>query len=212
MIPIPTQIIITNPLFPTQSTDLIITGASAGSLGAQVWSDQMLTQLKGSLGWERAAIIADSYVGVFPEGSQGPTMTDFGVCDSGVLDDMPELQELCDQDVLTLQDMSSTSMSRHPDVPFAWIQSKADIVQKLYYDAIGLTIEMEIDAIDSSKFAGDMNDIYQGYTASGNDNAVSYLVDSLMHTYTLMDMVYHATSEGKKYWKILHEVRILYVF
>jgi len=41
-----------------------------------------------------------------------------------------------------------------------------------------------------------MNDIYQGYVSSGNDNAVSYLVDSLMHTYTLMDMVYHATSEG----------------
>ena len=86
-------------------------------------------------------------------------------------------------------------MSRHPDVPFAWIQSKRDIVQKAYYDAIGLTVDLELDAIGDVEFFKDTNQIIADYT-SQYKNAVSYIVDSLMHTYTLLPIVYTASSRG----------------
>ena len=94
-------------------TDLVISGQSAGSIGAQVWADQILTQFKAKLPYQRAAVIPDSYAGVFPPGSQGPTMVDFGICDSPVIANSQELIDLCNRNNLTLQDMASASMALH---------------------------------------------------------------------------------------------------
>lgn len=47
---------------------LVVMGCSAGSIGAQLWSTPILNILK----WSSAAVVPDSYIGVFPEGTQGP--------------------------------------------------------------------------------------------------------------------------------------------
>ena len=101
----------------------------------------------------------------------------------------------CNNGELTLQAISGAAMERHPDVPFAWIQSKRDIVQKAYYDAIGLIENFELDAIGDVEFFKDANQIIADYV-SQYKNAVSYIVDSLMHTYTLLPIVYTASSRG----------------
>jgi len=176
-------------------TDLVISGASAGSLGAQVWADNILTEFKTNLPYQRAAVIPDSYIGVFPDGSQGPTMIDFGVCKSNVLENSPDLLEKCNNSELTLQEISTAAMQRHIDVPFAWIQSKRDVVQKAYFDAIALTVDKTISAIGNVEFYKDCNQIIADYV-SNNKNAVSYVVDSLMHTYTLLPIVYSTSSKG----------------
>lgn len=54
-------------------TSVVTMGCSAGSIGAQLWGNQIVTNLK----WNQAAVIPDSYAGVFPEGSQGPLIYDF---------------------------------------------------------------------------------------------------------------------------------------
>jgi hypothetical protein len=123
-------------------------------------------------------------------------MIDFGICDSPVLDNSPELVDICTGGSLTLQDMAGAAMAHNRDVPFAYIQSKMDIVQEVYYDAIALTMEHEISIIDDAEFFGSVNDVFAGYLAAGNDNALTYMVDSPMHTYTLLPIVYHATSNG----------------
>lgn len=51
-------------------------GCSAGSIGAQIWSDNSLNMIK----WQKAAVIPDSYAGVFPDGSQGPLIYGFVCC------------------------------------------------------------------------------------------------------------------------------------
>lgn len=54
-------------------SDLVVMGCSAGSIGAQLWGNQAVTRLK----WDRAAVMPDSYAGVFPPGSQGPLIYNF---------------------------------------------------------------------------------------------------------------------------------------
>lgn len=54
-------------------SDLVVMGCSAGSIGAQLWGNQAVTRVK----WSRAAVMPDSYAGVFPPGSQGPLIYDY---------------------------------------------------------------------------------------------------------------------------------------
>ena len=54
-------------------SDLVVMGCSAGSIGAQLWGNQAVTRVK----WSQAAVMPDSYAGVFPPGSQGPLIYDF---------------------------------------------------------------------------------------------------------------------------------------
>lgn len=188
-------IIAQKSFFSTGIDELIVAGASAGSLGAQVWADQVISKLEATIGVRRSAVLADSYAGVFPDGSQGPTMQDFGICDSGVLDLSPDLVEKCEQGVLTLQDIAGRAMERHPDVPFAFIQSKRDIVQKAYYDLIDLTEERTVTAITDRDFFAGFNSIFEDYVKI-HDNVLFYIVDSAEHTYTELNLLYHATASG----------------
>lgn len=52
-------------------SSLVIMGCSAGSIGAQVWSSPILE----TLSWTEAAVIPDSYIAVFPDGTQGTLLT-----------------------------------------------------------------------------------------------------------------------------------------
>jgi len=122
-------------------------------------------------------------------------MVDFGICDSPVIANMPDLQLECDAFTLTLQDIASASMALHPDVPFAWLQSKSDAVQEAYYDAIGLSMDDELDVIDDAQFFDGVNTVFADY-AKNHDNAVTYMVDSHMHTYTGLDVVYRSDATG----------------
>lgn len=44
-----------------------------GSIGAQLWGNQAVTRLN----WNQAAVMPDSYAGVFPPDSQGPLIYNF---------------------------------------------------------------------------------------------------------------------------------------
>jgi hypothetical protein len=54
-------------------SSVVVMGCSAGSIGAQLWGNQVVTRLQ----WDQAAVVPDSYAGVFPEGSQGPLIYDY---------------------------------------------------------------------------------------------------------------------------------------
>ena len=55
---------------------LAISGCSAGSLGTQAWAAELLSELS----YDEAAVVVDSYAGVFPNGTQGPLIVDYGMC------------------------------------------------------------------------------------------------------------------------------------
>ena len=57
-------------------SDFVVMGCSAGSIGAQFWADKLLTNFPSA----SAAVVPDSYAGVFPPGTMGPLMKTFGKC------------------------------------------------------------------------------------------------------------------------------------
>ena len=66
--------------------------------------------------------------GVFPEGTQGPLIYSYGMCSWS---ELPKaLYNRCINQELTLQEFMSLSMKRNENVPFSFIQSKTDDVQR----------------------------------------------------------------------------------
>ncbi|GMH51029.1 hypothetical protein TrRE_jg5377 [Triparma retinervis] len=72
---------------------LVLMGCSAGSLGVQAWAHEVMLQMDEAYGFEDAAVVPDSYAGVFPPDSQSQTIIDFGACDVSALDNAPELRD-----------------------------------------------------------------------------------------------------------------------
>ena len=92
--------------------DLVLGGCSSGSIGVQTWAGRILQEFQA----ERRAFIADSFAGVFPPSSQGPTIKGYGVCDTDLLP--AEMQGLCKEEKITLQDYVEHTIKNNPDVTF----------------------------------------------------------------------------------------------
>ena len=89
----------------------------------QLWAKTVLSSLK----WTQAAVVPDSYAGVFPPGSQGPLVKSYGLCTWNKLD--ASLVTKCNNGVLTLQDIDNVNQNANPNIPYSFIQSKVDSVQ-----------------------------------------------------------------------------------
>eukprot|EP00603_Paraphysomonas_imperforata_P003403 CAMPEP_0114428196 /NCGR_PEP_ID=MMETSP0103-20121206/8794_1 /TAXON_ID=37642 ORGANISM="Paraphysomonas imperforata, Strain PA2" /NCGR_SAMPLE_ID=MMETSP0103 /ASSEMBLY_ACC=CAM_ASM_000201 /LENGTH=442 /DNA_ID=CAMNT_0001597391 /DNA_START=29 /DNA_END=1357 /DNA_ORIENTATION=- len=177
-------------LLSSELSDLVVMGCSAGSIGAQLWYDQIVS----ALSFKDAAVVPDSYVGVFPPGAQGPLIEDFGFCKSGFLS--PELTQQCVDGDVTLQAMNLEFMEKHHDIPVSFIQSKTDVVQISFYIAIGATTPNTTAAITPTEFYNGVNDIFELYNPQSN--FVSYLVDGGQHCFTPSSVYYTADSMGPK--------------
>src|SRR3546814_669099 len=121
-------------------------GCSAGSIGTQLWSQKALD----TFSWKRAAIVPDSYAGVFPPGTQGPLIASFNICP--ILDS--SLQASCKAGTVTLQDVTGTAMAninkKYAHVPYSFIQSKIDDVQISFYIAVGASTDRKSTRLNSS--------------------------------------------------------------
>ena len=73
-------------------------------------------------------------------------------------------------------------MSNNPNAVFAFINSKTDIVQRAYYDAVALTFKEDHIGIAPPTYYKEVNNIFLNYTAY--DNFLSFFVESDMHCYT----------------------------
>lgn len=177
-------------LLASTLSSLVIMGCSAGSVGAQLWGKTLLN----SLSWKVASVIPDSYAGVFPDGSQGPLIYDFGLCTWAPTFLSQELVDACLNQSLDFQMMMNYQIPLTPNVPYAYIQSKADIVQQSFYIAIGLTTMNTSAFIDPSLFYQGVNEIFSEYNA--HPNFLTYLVDGGQHCFTNMDVFYQADAKG----------------
>jgi hypothetical protein len=178
----------------TKLTDLVVMGGSAGSIGAQLWANEILV----SLPWTKAAVVPDSFVGFFPPGTEGPLIYDFGVCSGSFL--TKELKSICLKKELTMDQVTLSWLSMNPTVPFSFIQSKEDEVQYSYYIAIAVTENADPDLTPAQFYAG-VNEILQSYNAN-SPNFLVYMIDGIQHQYTPFDLYYTAdaistTDNGK---------------
>jgi len=129
---------------------------------------------------------------VFPPGSQGPLIYDYGFCTSGFLSEA--LYTKCVNKELTLQDINMEFIASTPTVPTSFIQSKTDIVQMSFYVAIGVTTPGSDAAITPEQFYTDLNAIFEEYNK--NDNFLTYLVDGDQHCFTPSSVFYSADAMG----------------
>ena len=72
-------------------------------------------------------------------------MNSFGWCTAGTLSN--NLQKKCDNQELSLTDMTLEVMTTYPSIPFAFIQSKTDAIQRSFYFAIAITGKKYYDVI-----------------------------------------------------------------
>jgi hypothetical protein len=173
-------------------TDLSIMGCSAGSIGAQLWGPEVARQIKAT----SVGVVPDSYAGVFPEGTQGPLIADFGTCPwlQGKVSD--DVYQACLNEEVTLQMIVGDYLEMNPSLLFSYIQSKIDDVQISFYITVGLFSPGTDASITPQQFYYDVNEIFSAYNK--NDNFLAYLVDGGQHCYTPNTYFYSADLSGKK--------------
>jgi len=163
---------------------LILTGSSAGALGVQIWARPLLRRLK----YESAAVIADSFAGVFPAGVQGRQQLGVGLCNTALLTEI--MQEACEAGTLEVQWVYESTMREFPEVAFASIDSKIDSVQMVFYEIAYLTLLGSADYTMSPEiFAAKLAIIYRRYNLQ--PNWISYMANSGNHMFLPKDILYH---------------------
>lgn len=167
-------------------SSLIVTGDSAGSLGTQAWTAQILKEFD----YEHAAVVPDSYIGVFPNGTQGELINSYGMCDVGILEG--DLLEHCQASDLTIQDVFADAMATFSDVAFGHINSKYDSTQMGFYAAIAATMQSLPLVLTGAEFTNEMNKILERYNQY--PNYVSYVVTSDQHCYLPYAITYTADT------------------
>jgi len=171
-------------------SSLVVMGCSAGSIGTQLWADTVLTSVK----WNQAAIIPDSYAGVFPDGSEGPLIYNFGFCKTPLISS--DLIEQCKSGKLQFTDIMQENISKMKDIPYTYIQSKIDEIQMSFYVSVGITTNTSA-SITPSAFYAMTNEIFGSYN-NLHQNFVVFLVDGDHHCFTDQDIYYTADALGYK--------------
>jgi hypothetical protein len=169
-------------------THLFVAGASAGSLGVQMWAPEIMSTLKHT----DSSAVADSFVVFFPNGTEGLVMQDWGLCTAALLPD--EFKPACNNGTLVVEDIMQQFIGTVSPAAFTFIQSKEDEVQYSYYYAVALSFG-ELSILTPHQFYEATSAILGRYSKAHN-NLVVYLVDGDQHMYTVSEGYYTANPQG----------------
>jgi len=165
--------------------NFVISGSSAGALGTMAWSNYLLDYFQAT----KAAVIVDSYMGVFPSGTQGPTIKNFGACSLPIFE---AFKDACEQEDVTIQDVFDFAIEQHPGVAFSMIQPKEDLVQRAFYAAIALTFG-RFSLLSGTGLYETSNGQKARYDR--HDNFVHYIVPGTGHTF-MTSGSWYSTNTG----------------
>lgn len=108
---------------------------------------------------------------------------------------MPDsLKEACRAQNVTLQDYVEQMITEHPTIPFTFLQSKEDIIQRAFYSAIAASFKQPA-LISTEVFYKEVNQIFERYAA--HKNFMSFMVASSQHCYTNLPYFYKADTAGR---------------
>eukprot|EP00009_Paramoeba_aestuarina_P002471 CAMPEP_0201509432 /NCGR_PEP_ID=MMETSP0161_2-20130828/2490_1 /ASSEMBLY_ACC=CAM_ASM_000251 /TAXON_ID=180227 /ORGANISM="Neoparamoeba aestuarina, Strain SoJaBio B1-5/56/2" /LENGTH=444 /DNA_ID=CAMNT_0047904379 /DNA_START=26 /DNA_END=1360 /DNA_ORIENTATION=+ len=175
-------------------TDLVVMGASAGSVATQLWGGLVIQ----TFDYENVLVMPDSFIGVFPPNSQGPLIYEYGICNALTLPqlNLPNyLYQQCIQQNLTLQTVMEYWFPTFSSTPFAYLQSKSDAVQISYYIALAISVG-DTPVMTEDEFYNKANAIMAQYNRF--ENFLVYLVDGTQHTYTPNKHYYTAGPDGPR--------------
>lgn len=166
----------------------VIAGSSAGALGTMAWSEYLLSTFQ----YKKATVIVDSFLGVFPEGTQGPTITNFNVCNLKIF---TPFRKACEDGTANIQDVFDYAIEQHPKVAFAVVQPKWDLMQRAFYSLIGATY-LKLDLYyTAAGFYQATNTMLERY--GRHPNFVNYYVNGGFHTFLWWSWQYSATVAGE---------------
>lgn len=170
--------------FPQMLETLVIAGTSAGALGAGIWADTLLSTFK----YERASVLLDSYIGVFPGHSESLLVKQLGACGLPIL---APFKDECERGGGTTALIVSALIKKYPKVAFAHIQSKADFVQIGYFDVMGMNFGGGINIPQSDFYyhANSMMEVYNKYP-----NWVAYVVKEDFHSFMTYPVEWRQSS------------------
>jgi len=170
-------------------SSLVIAGASAGALGAQVWADHLLSK---TFKYDAAAVLVDSYAGVFPDGTTALLLQAFGACDLPIFSLVEQV--LCKTGFLTVRTITRKTICSHGSVPFGFLQSKADVIQRDLFNLVSLTFNFFDPMLSGPDLYFKTNTLFTSYNA--NPNFVELYVDGETHTFTTADFYFTAGTLG----------------
>eukprot|EP00930_Biecheleria_cincta_P051067 TRINITY_DN3622_c0_g1_i1.p1 TRINITY_DN3622_c0_g1~~TRINITY_DN3622_c0_g1_i1.p1 ORF type:complete len:630 (+),score=113.31 TRINITY_DN3622_c0_g1_i1:65-1891(+) len=185
----------------SELSSLVLAGSSAGALGVVGWAHTILSSFE----YRQASVVMDSHAGIFPDGIQEKRLRAWGMCTSGLLT-LPDAQRCkATSNALTVQDLTESAIRRFPDVKFVHINSKQDIVQRAFYDAL-LSGEPNYEGkstwmrflLTSPKFYVLMNKVMERYEKYANH--AFYLVDGSQHMFLAGPLADLALSPGLGRW------------
>ena len=168
--------------------NLVVMGCSAGALASQIWGNEVIKQLNYP---KRAAIVPDSYVGLFPPGLEGQLIFEYGMCE---LDFLPgDAKTLCREKKVNTSYLVHSLMQASPHVPYLFLHSRADRVQIKYYNYLVDSYGLE-DQIDEDTFVDEADAILVKY--NNLSNFLVYYVDSTQHCFTPTPYLFFADTDG----------------
>mmetsp|Transcript_59779 Transcript_59779/g.153978 ORF Transcript_59779/g.153978 Transcript_59779/m.153978 type:complete len:500 (-) Transcript_59779:449-1948(-) len=166
----------------------VVTGCSAGSLGAQMWANYLL----GNFHYKNAMVLGDSYLPIFPGNKEAILMKNFGICHAAFLN--ANQRQKCEHTNFTITELFMGAIEAFPHVTFANLQSKADGTQRHFYDAVAWTMGAEATLDSEEAYYAEVSRVLESYNKF--PNYVTYLVDGGQHCFLPVDTVFSANLDG----------------
>lgn len=171
------------PWYEHGSLDMfVVMGCSAGSLGVQPWASTLLREFPAV----SQSVVADSYLGIFPEGTQAPIIGEtFNACSLPLLS--PNLAALCDAGTITVQDMVEEALSTtdFENVSWTFINSKTDAVQISFYFAICLLGPGDMSQVILPRgYYAMVNEVLLKYKNASDLDLSVFIVEGCLHCFT----------------------------
>mmetsp|Transcript_13928 Transcript_13928/g.37017 ORF Transcript_13928/g.37017 Transcript_13928/m.37017 type:complete len:502 (-) Transcript_13928:109-1614(-) len=171
------------PWYEHGSLDLLVVmGCSAGSLGAQPWAPTLLREFPAVY----QSVVADSYLGIFPEGTQGPIIgKTFNACGLPLLSS--SLAASCDAGTITVQEMVEEALSTTDfgNVSWTYVNSKTDAVQISFYSAICLLGPGNLSQLISpDEYYALVNEVLLQYESVSELDLSAFIVEGCLHCFT----------------------------
>ncbi|KAG6612088.1 uncharacterized protein IUM83_14939 [Phytophthora cinnamomi] len=145
---------------------LVIGGYSAGSLGAQLWSAKVAKMWEVEQKGTKFQVLADSYVGVFPEykTSASSLVNYFGGCDVD-LGFPASLTEKCKASTATATEMVDSLIQEAPKSEWLFIDSTGDATQRKFYELarLGIAGYPFTTLLDAGEFFGNLTQILDSH-------------------------------------------------
>lgn len=176
---------------PQQLASLVLIGESAGGAAIQFWSRTLLHRFS----YSHAAVIVDSLIlGNFPRPAQVLLSKKYGLCTSGLLREWE--RQSCEEGTLDLNNLLAATVDEHPEVMFAIINSKADMVQILMYNFMAPMLGVTPASKSASEYLATLNEYLAGFQAK--PNFASYLISSDVHCWTSKKWLLTTDTTGDK--------------